>query len=127
MRRGWGRCLAVSLEIRRVRLGRRVRRGRRGPMINEKTQLGAMAAALADLNEMRLSKFEYALVTAKLMEVPRSHPAIARPQYARYCGALRRGGRIEVVRGSSPPSSWRCSGATRILRVRVRSAGRWAQ
>ncbi len=38
-------------------------------MVNEKAQLGAIASALADLNEMRLSKFEYALFTTKLMEV----------------------------------------------------------
>ena len=38
-------------------------------MVNEKMQLGAMASGLADLNEMRLSKFEYALLTAKLIEV----------------------------------------------------------
>jgi hypothetical protein len=38
-------------------------------MIGEKAQLGAIGAGLADLNEMRLSKFEYALLTAKLMEV----------------------------------------------------------
>jgi hypothetical protein len=38
-------------------------------MVKEKTQLGAIGAGLADLNEMRLSKFEYALFTAKLMEV----------------------------------------------------------
>ncbi len=38
-------------------------------MVKEKTQLGAIGAGLADLNEMRLSKFEYALLTAKLMEV----------------------------------------------------------
>jgi len=37
-------------------------------MVNEKAQLGAIASALADLNEMRLSKFEYALFTTKLME-----------------------------------------------------------
>ena len=38
-------------------------------MIKEKAQLGSIASGLADLNEMRLSKFEYALLTAKMMEV----------------------------------------------------------
>ena len=43
-------------------------------MIREKVQLGAIASGLADLNEMRLSKFEFALLVTKMMEVaPHTH------------------------------------------------------
>ena len=39
-------------------------------MVTEKQQLGAIASGLTDLNEMRLSKFEFALLVIKIMEVP---------------------------------------------------------
>ncbi len=37
-------------------------------MITEKEQLGAIASCLSDINEMRLSKFEFALFVTKIME-----------------------------------------------------------
>ena len=52
-------------------------------MVREKAQLGAIGAGLADLNEMRLSKFEYALLTAKLMEV-RPTMNRAEPKHCRF-------------------------------------------
>ncbi len=58
----------------------------RWQMVREKAQLGAIGAGLADLNEMRLSKFEYALLTAKLMEVrPFVNYGWAKHCYRRMC------------------------------------------